>query len=678
MKILLLTDSMDIGGAETHVASLCRYLVRRGHKVFLLSGGGRLCRELQKDGVVCLTSHFGDRTPFGIAKSIINILRATRLASPHVIHAHGRFVAFLSERIASFLGIPLIVTSHADPTIKRLPKPFTSTADLCIAVSPDIKMKLCKLCGAYGDNIRVIPNGIDTEHFPYTYRADRGIKKIVFISRLDSDCSMGAYELIKISFLLKRLGVSEIVICGGGEEYETLRRLERRTRQRHGETGVRFTSSLDDVRGELCDASLFVGVSRAAMEAMSMGVPAILAGNEGMIGLCTEERIPSAEATNFCCRGEPPMTCQRLYDEIKRYSLMSEEERLSLSLMSRKYIKDKRSSAEMGRETEKLYLDLALQKEKRLEGKEKSCLICGYYGYGNMGDDALLRGAIKRGESEGYGEISALTRRGFTDRKKYGIRCINRYSPLGILMGILHSESLIFGGGTLLQNRTSWRSLLYYLSLVKIADIFGKPWEMWGGGIGELLGDSAERRVSLALKSCRHIGVREKTSYRKARGLLRGSDRIYLEDDLSAKIDRCDDSYGEYLMRHYRIPRKFIIAVPKGRESAELYLKMTEKINTAKRKGLGVAVCCLYPRQDRIICKRIAKLCGGIYVDEITPEEFLYLASRSECVVGMRLHSLIFASRLEKKCIPIGDSIKIKAFEASDHKMNDQILKGVK
>ena len=51
MKILMLTDRMEIGGAETHIAQLLRTLQAMGCEVALFSGGGRLADELEKEGM---------------------------------------------------------------------------------------------------------------------------------------------------------------------------------------------------------------------------------------------------------------------------------------------------------------------------------------------------------------------------------------------------------------------------------------------------------------------------------------------------------------------------------------------------------------------------------------------------------------------------------------------------
>jgi len=64
MKILLLTDRMDAGGAETHVAQLARGLRAAELKVTLISQGGRLANRLAAEGIEQLTLPLSTHKPF--------------------------------------------------------------------------------------------------------------------------------------------------------------------------------------------------------------------------------------------------------------------------------------------------------------------------------------------------------------------------------------------------------------------------------------------------------------------------------------------------------------------------------------------------------------------------------------------------------------------------------------
>ena len=63
MKILLLTDRLDRGGAETHIVTLSAAIKRLGHSLLVVSSGGALKSELLRQGIAHLTLPFDQKTP---------------------------------------------------------------------------------------------------------------------------------------------------------------------------------------------------------------------------------------------------------------------------------------------------------------------------------------------------------------------------------------------------------------------------------------------------------------------------------------------------------------------------------------------------------------------------------------------------------------------------------------
>ena len=96
MKILMLTDSMDMGGAETHVRELALAIVEKGHRVLLVSGGGRLADALAAHGVRTVTLPLSSRSPLAVRSCYRQLLRLVRRERPNLIHAHARFPALLA------------------------------------------------------------------------------------------------------------------------------------------------------------------------------------------------------------------------------------------------------------------------------------------------------------------------------------------------------------------------------------------------------------------------------------------------------------------------------------------------------------------------------------------------------------------------------------------------------
>ena len=105
----------------------------------------------------------------------------------------------------------------------------------------------------------------------------------------------------------------------------------------------------------------------------------------------------------------------------------------------------------------------------------KRILISGYYGFNNAGDEAILRLMIDnlRARCPEAG-LTILSHNPEDTARRYGVRSVNRMNPFLILREILHCDLLISGGGSLLQDATSQRSLLYYLSILNLAQALHK------------------------------------------------------------------------------------------------------------------------------------------------------------------------------------------------------------
>jgi len=110
--------------------------------------------------------------------------------------------------------------------------------------------------------------------------------------------------------------------------------------------------------------------------------------------------------------------------------------------------------------------------------------LVGYYGYGNTGDDICLsktKALLKQAYESS--DVLVLSRYSHSQDK-----CIYRWNPWAILRAMLCVDMVVFGGGGLLQNVTSNRSLVYYLSIMSLARLFRKPVIFLAQGIGPING----------------------------------------------------------------------------------------------------------------------------------------------------------------------------------------------
>jgi len=120
-------------------------------------------------------------------------------------------------------------------------------------------------------------------------------------------------------------------------------------------------------------------------------------------------------------------------------------------------------------------------------------LICGYYGEHNLGDDALLAVLLNELEGPWTPVITARDQQAVASMSP-GIETVNRRSLRSVLQALKEVDVLVLGGGSLLQDSTSTRSLIYYILLIWRAKLLQKPVFLWGQGLGPL-----KRRLSRVL-----------------------------------------------------------------------------------------------------------------------------------------------------------------------------------
>ena len=112
-------------------------------------------------------------------------------------------------------------------------------------------------------------------------------------------------------------------------------------------------------------------------------------------------------------------------------------------------------------------------------------LIAGYHGYGNCGDEATLQAMTVNIKAMAEDvKITALSFKPELTKTEYNIESVQRFNVLQVFNAIRRSDIILSGGGTLLQDDTSTRSLLYYLSIIKVAKMLHKRVMLYDNGIG--------------------------------------------------------------------------------------------------------------------------------------------------------------------------------------------------
>ncbi|MAR13025.1 MAG: polysaccharide pyruvyl transferase CsaB [Blastopirellula sp.] len=143
-------------------------------------------------------------------------------------------------------------------------------------------------------------------------------------------------------------------------------------------------------------------------------------------------------------------------------------------------------------------------------------LLCGYYGEDNLGDNALLEVLLQQLPTHCRLLITAWNRDAIR-RLAPTATVVNRRSLIAVLSSTTRVNIVIFGGGSLLQDSTSLRSLIYYVLLILCSRLQRRKVVLWGQGLGPLHHRFSRWMVRVVLPLCSAVSWRDQRSFEQAR-----------------------------------------------------------------------------------------------------------------------------------------------------------------
>lgn len=652
MKILMTTMKLDIGGAETHIVELSKELHRRGHEVSVASNGGSYVRELEESGIIHYDIPLQSKNPYSMLRAYRMLKKIILENNFDIVHAHARIPAFLCGKLRHSIQFPFVTTAHWVFNVKFPLNILTDWGDRSLAVSEDIKKYLIDNYGLKPEKIGITNNGIDGGKFSpdtdWSALADelnlsRDKTRIVYISRMDEDRSLAAHKLIEAADELdKKIKNMEILIVGGGNDFENIKAETDVKNKQIGREAIKLTGSRTDINRLIASGKIFVGVSRAALEAMSCEKPCIIAGNEGYIGIFSPDKLDVSIETNFCCRDCGETTAEKLKNDILSLLENPDEEKLAeLGRYSRETVEKYYSVHAMAEDAEKMYKS---EISEYLAARPLDVAISGYYGFENSGDDAVLK-AIADGLRAQKPDISitVLSKKPAETKRIYGVNAIHRYNVFKISRLLKRTKLLISGGGSLIQDVTSTRSLEYYLNIINIAKRSGARIMLYANGIGPIENRINFEKIKRTLNGVSLITLREAASLDELSALgvtvppvALTADPAFVLGAAAEKPLKINEKYFVVSIRRWRmLDSKF------ERDMAKFADYVSEKYS------LRAVFVPMQPTFDTEISKRVISLMkhqGILATSAQSAEQIIEIISGAEFIAGMRLHTLIYAA----------------------------------
>ncbi len=296
-------------------------------------------------------------------------------------------------------------------------------------------------------------------------------------------------------------------------------------------------------------------------------------------------------------------------------------------------------------------------------------VISGYYGFANAGDEAMLAAMIEAlTEVEPRLRIAVISGAPEDTRRRHGVDAVFRLNYAQIIRSLRRSDLLVSGGGSLLQDVTSDRSLYYYLSIVLLAKALGKRVMLYAQGIGPVRGAAARAAVRCICNIVDCITVRDIGSRDELQMLGVTKPPVYVTADPVMAMHPVDKQLGRAILRRSGLEGATPLVGFSVREWKDWAPYKQVLALTADRivEEFGARIVFLPMQQpDVATAEKIAGLMtqpATVLTDEFGTNELLSLVGNLTMMVGIRLHALIFAAIMQVPLIGVSYDPKVAGF----------------
>lgn len=308
----------------------------------------------------------------------------------------------------------------------------------------------------------------------------------------------------------------------------------------------------------------------------------------------------------------------------------------------------------------------------------KKILLSGYYGFDNVGDEAVLFSIVRdlRAVMGDEAEITVLSNNPETTSARYDVRAVDRWNKKTLLTEIKACDLFISGGGSLLQDVTSKNGVLYYLGLIALAEHYHKPVLIYAQGIGPLKSSRNRLLTAKLLNKAAAITVRDKESSDELQAMgVNKAITVTADPVLGLGRFGADGALGKEILSHYgwREDKKSLAIALRPWGGSQNFVAETAKACARMyQDGWQLLFLPMQQEQDGKISAEAAEMVREITNDtpivleeQLTPAEMVSVFQNVDLVIGMRLHALIIGAALKKPIVGLSYDPKVAAFMES-------------
>jgi polysaccharide pyruvyl transferase CsaB len=684
MKVLHLIGGGDEGGAKSHVLSLVKELSSKIDVKLISLRYGAFADDAKAMGIDVKVVRTGN-----IFSDINNIIKIAVDGGYNILHTHGAKANMIGVFVKHKTKIPVVSTVHSDYRLDYLHSVLRMytfglintialrLVDYYIAVSENFKDMLIKR-GFPAHSIYTVYNGIPFDNeidiiprsaFAEKYGIDLSPDDVVVGIAARLHPVKGHTVLLDAAAkVLKKHPNTKFLIAGSGDELKPT--LEKKAIQLGISDNVFFLGWVTEPFSffECIDINVLASYSESFPYVILEGARMKKATVSSKVG-GLEDLFVQNENGFLYTPGDSDALAEHLetlLDDPEKRRNMGEK----LYLTAKEHF-----SLETMCNTQLGIYNSIQYKEKQNEKDDKlyDITILGYYGYDNSGDDAILKSFIDHVQKY-HKDLSVvvLSNNPSQTRKLYRVQSVYRFHPLKLPTILSKTRLFITGGGTLVQDGTSSRSLWYYLSMIKLALKKGAHAVLFANGLGPLTRKKNRKAASEILDRMEVITLRDANAYEqlKSLGVKKPLTKVAVDPVLA--LSPADLSIGYNILKNEGVPLDGNIVAfcirkwKKVKRAEEILAALADKISL-ELHAIPLFVPMQLPNDLRFSKKivRCMKEKGYVLHGRYSVDESMSILGNTNLIIGMRLHSLIYAANMGLPMVGLAYEPKVDYFMQS-------------
>lgn len=291
-------------------------------------------------------------------------------------------------------------------------------------------------------------------------------------------------------------------------------------------------------------------------------------------------------------------------------------------------------------------------------------VLSGYYGFDNVGDEAILLSIITALRKEQPDvAITVLSNNPGVTAKTYGVAAVNRWK-LGEVSKVLKSaDGLISGGGSLLQDQTGMKTIPYYCLVMRIAKFHKTPVFVYAQGMGPINHPLSRKLTKFTLNRVDRITLRDEASIELLEEIGVGQGMSLVPDPVIGLDSSAFRS--EWLERQAYTDGYISVSVRDWPSEVDFLGKIADGLDLLAEAGHQIVFVPMHDIHDEKTSYKLVQMMKQksiVAPGNVSIEEKVAIIGQSDLLIGMRLHSLIFSAIEATPFIALSYDPKIDAF----------------